>query len=249
MLKKSILIVACLLSITLVALIVVTNLAHADTANWARILKDDVYLYKTENIDQPLFILEKSYYVRVLQEFDSVLQVEVIPSNDVEFVPIVGYVIRSEVSMCVTPPVEPYYPAEVLTVTADSVDIKLSPVPSSTSILAALNLQPLYYYGKQENYGTTWYYVRYAGRFGYVDARAVSQPQVAFHPTPLPNTPSSTTPTTPDETPSDTTPVESSPTSEILLIAFVVLFAVGLTLALFLPGNFKKRNNVFEQDI
>ena len=249
MLKKSILIVACLLSITLLALIVVTNLAHADTASWARILKDDVYLYKTENTDQPLFILEKSYYVRVLQNLDSVLQVEVIPYNDAEFVPIVGYVNRNEVSMCATPPVEPYYPAITLTVTAESVDVKLSPVPSSTSILAALNLQPLYYYGKQENYGTTWYYVRYAGRFGYVDASAVSQPHVAPHPTPLPQTPASTVPTTPDNPPNDTTPVESSPTSEILLIAFVVLFAVGLMLALFLPGNIKKRNNVFEQDI
>ena len=249
MIKKSILIVACLLSLTLFALIIANNFAHAETASWARILKDGVYLYKTETVDQPLFVLEKSYYVSVLQDLDTVLQVEVIPNNDTEFVPIVGFVLRNEVSMCGTPPVEPYYPAEVLTVTADSADIKMSPVPSSTSIVAALNMQPLYYYGIQEYYGVTWYYVRYAGRFGYVDARSVSQPHVALHPTPLPQTPASTTPTTPDKPPEDTTPVETSPASEILLIAFVVLLAAGLTLALFLPGNIKKRNNVFEQDI
>ena len=249
MVKKSILVIACILSVTLFALIVVSNVAHAETANWARILKDDVYLYKTEDGDQPLFILEKSYYVHVIQDLDSILQVEVIPS-DSAFLPIVGYVYRNEVSLSTTPPTEPYYPAVKVTVTADSVELKLSPVPSSSAAVAVLNMQSMFYYGKRESYGLTWYYVRYAGKFGYVEASAVSQPNITLHPTPLPQTPASTTPTPPTDPPEDINPIDhSSPTSEILLIVFVVILAVGLMLALFLPGNVKKKSNIFEQDI
>ena len=41
---------------------------------------------------------------------------------------------------------------------------------------------------------------------------------------------------------------KGAPASEILLTVFVVVLAAGLTLALFLPGNTRKKK-VFEQDI
>ena len=253
MVKKSLLIVACLLSLTLCALILVTNVAEAsitetDAASWARIVKDDVYLYKSADVSKPLFVLEKSYYVQIVQELDGMYKVAVIPSanGDTDFVNIYGYVRRNDVSLCANPPVEPYYPAIKLNMTVNSTVLKEFDENASAQGWIVYNPEQMCYYGKHIIDGTTWYYVWCVNRVGYVEASAVSQPHVTLHPTPLPQT-ASTTPTTPDEEGDGKN--DKLPTSEILLIVFVVVLAVGLMLALFLPGNLKKRNNVFEQDI
>ena len=245
MFKKVVLIFAILLSL----LLSFGKIAHADTGEWARVLVDNVHLYAAQDTKQELFELEKSYYVSIIDSTESMFQVAVMPESTAEFVQIIGWVRRSDVSVC-SAPSAPCYPTVKLTVTADSVDLKLSPVPSASVSCAILNLQQVCYYGSVSSYGKIWYYVRYAGRFGYVEATAVSELNIPLHPTPLPQTPASTQPSTPstDITP-DPTPDNNSPASEILLIVFIVILAVGLTLALFLPGNFKKRNNVFEQDI
>ena len=236
------------------ALILVTNIAEAEsvydgtTADWARVLKDNVYLYKTSAVNEQLFALEKSYYVQIVRDLDSVLQVEIIP-DDTDFIRIIGYVRKNEVSLCSTPPITPYYPAVKVNV-RDSAVLKKFDNSTLVPVLAMFSNEQMQYYGKRVIDGVTMYYVQYAGRFGYVEASEVSSPQVTLHPTPLPQTPASTTPSTPSDDPVDNTPTEStSPTSEILLIVFVVVLAVGLMLALFLPGNLKKKSNVFEQDI
>ncbi|MCH5156345.1 MAG: hypothetical protein J1G02_00535 [Clostridiales bacterium] len=245
MFKKVVMIIAILLSLV----ISYGKVAYAEGETWARVIKDGVYLYTTADTNQQLFLLEKSYYVNVVYETEDMYQVAVMPQGSTEFVQVIGWVIKGEVTIS-SAPLEPVYPTEMLTVTADSVELKLSPTPSAQASCAVLNLQRVYYYGKINSYGKVWYYVRYAGRFGYLDASCVSQPNISLHPTPLPSTPASTVPQTPPSSDDVTDPPKSSsPTSEILLIAFVVLLAVGLTLALFLPGNVKKKSNVFEQDI
>lgn len=249
MVKKSVFVVVLLV----VAVIVtpVATVAQAETIGWARIVDDDVYLYSTADSDKKTFVLEKSYYVEILDEVDNMYFVAVM-QNDTDFPRITGYVYKSQVTLCSVIPIAPYYPTVRITVTGSSATLRLSPLPSASPVLTATNTQQLSYYGEIVSYGTTWYYVYYGGSFGYVEATSVSQPIVPLHPTPLPSKPAATTPSTPSTTePSeDPTPSSSSPTSEILLIVFVVVLAVGLTLALFLPGNVRKReSNVFEQDI
>ena len=230
--------------------------AHAigESSGWARIVKDYVYLYAEEESNKQMFMLEKSYYVRILDEGDKMLRVAVM-DNETNFPQITGYVKRTDVELCSVAPLAPYYPTVRLSVTADSAALRLSPSTSASLVITATNTQKVSYYGKVEN-GRDWYYVcfgdklgeKYSYSFGYVDVNCVSKPDIPLHPTPLVKEETPPTSTTPSETfdpaPSQTT----SPTSEILLIVFVVLLAVGLTLALFLPGNIKKRN-VFEQDI
>ena len=240
--KKIVLIVAILLSLMITCI----KLVYAETSEWARIVSDEVYLYADETGKQKLFQLAKSYYVNVIGRTNDMYQVAVMP-DDNDFVQVIGWAYISELTPCASMPVAPVYPTVKLTVTADSVELKLSPVPSANTTCAVLNMQQVCYYGKLTSYSKTWYYVRYAGRFGYVEASAVTAPNLPLHPTPLPNTPASTLPSTDNPTPPEN--VNSVPTSEILLIVFVVVLAVGLTLALFLPGNVKKRNNIFEQDI
>lgn len=244
MFKKIVLFFAILLSLVISC----GKIAYADTGEWARILTDNVHLYASADTKQELFELEKSYYVSIIDKTDTMYQVAVMPEHSSDFVQIIGWVRKSDVSLCATAPIEPTYPTEKLTVTTDSVDLKLSPVPSATTTCAILNMQQVCYYGTVSNYGKTWYYVRYAGRFGYVEANGVSTPDISLHPTPLPQTPANTTPTTPPD-PKPEKPESNAPTSEILLIVFIVVLAVGLTLALFLPGNVKKKDTVFEQDI
>ena len=222
--------------------------ALGESVGWARIVKDNVYLYAEAESSKQMFILEKSYYVEILDLGDTMLHVSVM-QNETNFPQITGYVKRSDVELCAIAPLTPYYPTVRLTVTADSAAVRLSPSTSAGTVITATNTQKVSYYGKLTN-DKNWYYVCFGDKFGYVDATALSNPNVPLHPTPIvtdDTPPASTTPT--DPTTDDPTPTQpSAPTSEILLIVFIVLLAVGLTLALFLPGNVKKRN-VFEQDI
>lgn len=241
-----------LLVMCLLLLLVCGNCAPAyalgEGSNWARIVKDNVYLYAEQESSKQMFMLEKSYYVQILDVSDNMLHVSVM-QNEANFPQITGYIKRTDAELCTVAPLTPYYPTVRLTVTADSAALRLSPSTSADVVITATNTQKVSYYGKLEN-DKKWYYVCFGDKFGYVDVNSVSAPNIELHPTPLPNTQEIPTVTNPTDTdPSDPAPAErSSPTSEILLIVFVVLLAVGLTLALFLPGNVK-RKSVFEQDI
>ena len=245
MLKK--IVAALLLCWWLTCCADVSCAALAETVSFARITEDDVYLFASESDDQRLFVLEKSYYLQIQAETDRMYFVYIM-QNEEDFPLISGYVYKSQVSDCLSAPVAPLYPTEKIAVLGGSAPLRQSPTPSALPVITAVNTQKLSYYGSIVNYGTTWYYVYYGGKFGYVDAETVSAPQISPHPTPLPSRPAVTTPSE-TEPPTTETPTEPTPTSEILLIVFVVVLAVGVTLALFLPGNLKKKNAVFDQDI
>lgn len=241
---KKLIVCCAILSIILVC----PETAFADTGSWVRIVDDDVHLYATPDGSKITFTLEKTYYAYVISQTDDMYCVTIM-QNQPDFPQITGYVRKSQVKLCEIAPLTPYYPTVKITVNGDSAAIKLSPVPSSDTVITATNTQQLSYYGTTVYYGQTWYYVYYAGKFGYVNAQSVTQPVITPHPTPLPNSNPQVTPQPPDDSPTDTNQPQKSPASEILLIAFVAVFAVGITLAMFLPGNSQKRDGVFEQDL
>ncbi len=247
MLKKSLIVLAMLLSVVLTAMTLTAEFAHAEGERWVRVVDDDVLLYSSYDGKKQFFVLEKSYYLQILDETDNMYFVTLMP-NEEDFPKITGYVYKNSVKLCDVPPLTPYYPTEKLTVTGGSAAIKLLPLNSSETILTAMNTQKMSYYGRLVSYGTTWYYVYFGKEFGYVESTSVSKPNVPLHPTPLPQKPVNAAPSD-EEKPSEQDKQEGAPASEILLIVFVVVLAVGLTLALFLPGNIKKKTTVFEQDI
>lgn len=221
--------------------------AFAETeVTWVRIVDDGVRLYANSDNSKAIFELAKSYYLEVWGEENGMYLVSVMQNTD-GFLQITGYVWKAEVEPCDEPPVAPYYPTEKITVTSDSVQLKLSPVPSAETIVTVTNTQKLNYYGELTSYGEKWFYVYYCGKFGYISADGVTKPVIKLHPTPLTQEvvvpPTPTTPETPVE-PSE----PSGNVSEIFLIIFVVLLAAGICLALFLPGNIKKRD-VYDKDI
>ena len=240
--------IALLLAYFTFAVVAAPTCAVAETTEWVRVVDEGVFLYANNYSSKVVCILEKSYYLQVISEADTMLFVTIMGANSA-FPAISGYVWTSQVKQCKNAPQTPYYPTETVTVNTDSAAVKLSPVPSADTLVVATNTQRLSYYGQIISYGETWYYVYYGGKFGYVRAQSVTSPNVSPHPTPI----ETTTPVV-NPTPTEPEPQPEEPTkttgAEIVLIVFVVLLAVGLALAVILPGNTNKRkNNVFDQDI
>lgn len=218
------------------------------TYGWARVEKDNVNLYATPTSSKIIVTLEKSYYLEILDETNNMLFVSVMENKD-GFTKICGYVYTNEVKLIDEQPLSPLYPTVKLIVTADSAPLKLSPVPSAETVVIATNTQSLFYYGKIYNYNKTWYYVSYAGKFGYVESTTVNAPNIVLHPTPLTVDKPVVAPVTDtDEEEIVEKQTSTTPTAEILLLIFVVLLGLGMSLALFLPGNVKN-SNVFDADI
>ncbi len=218
--------------------------AIAQEVSWVRITKNSVLLYATQEATKGMFLLEKSYYLEVISQLEDMYFVSLM-DNSLDFPQITGYVFKKDVELCETAPITPYYPQEILTVCSHSATIKLTPNPSAEVLLTATNTQQVSYYGTIVSYKKTWYYVKYADTFGYVESDMVTQPNIQLHPMPLvkPTVPVEETPTTPTEQ----QPTENiSPTAEVILIVFVALLALAITFALFLPV---KTKGVFEQDI
>lgn len=243
--------VCCAFACVMCAVICMPVAVHAETsAGWVRVTNDNVCLYATAESSKILFQLPKSYYLRVLSEEGSLLLVSVM-ENETNFPQITGYVWLSEVEICDEAPETPYYPTERITVDADSAQLKLTPTPSSETIIVITNSQKMSYYGSVTSYGQTWYYVYFCGKFGYVSADNVTEPTIDLHPTPLskdveviPDTTDTTTNAdtdcqTDNETDNQASNIASD--TEIVLIIFVALLALGICLALFLPGNLKKK--------
>lgn len=215
--------------------------------SWVRVVDDNVRLFANCENSKAVFELQKSYYLQVLGEENGMYLVSVM-QNENGFPQITGYVWKAEVEDCDQPPVPPYYPTERVTVSTDSAQIKLSPVPSAETVLTVTNTQKVSFYGEITSYNQTWYYVYYGGRFGYVLADCVTKPAISLHPTPLRQQPVVAPPDNEDPAPSTDDDKTESNVTEIFLIVFVVVLAVGICLALFLPGNVKKRE-VFDKDI
>ncbi len=243
----------CICFVFLCLMCVLPSCANAQSVEWVRVVDENVCLYANAESSKVLFQLPKSYYLHVLEEENELYLVSVM-ENQVDFPQIVGYVWKTEVEICEETPVAPYYPTEKITVNADSAQLKLTPTPNSSTVITVTNSQKMSYYGQVTSYSQIWYYVCFHGKFGYVSADNVTKPVIALHPTPIVTEvvapPSPTTPTDVDNNPTDETPQQPNvtTTSEIVLIIFVALLAVGICVALFLPGNLKKKD-VFDKDI
>lgn len=243
---KTICAIACVIICMLLAL---PAQAFAETTvQWVRVVDDEVRLYANCDSSKAICKLQKSYYLQVWGEENGMFLVSIM-QNAEGFPQITGYVWKAEVEICEKTPVLPYYPTEKLTVNTDSAQLKLSPVPSAETVITVTNTQKVNFYGEINSYGQTWYYVCYCGKFGYVIANCVTQPVIALHPTPL-ATAVVVPPTPPDETPAEPIDSTGGGTTEIVLIIFVAVLAVGISLALFLPGNLKKRDkDMFDSEI
>lgn len=220
--------------------------AFAEGGEWARVVRTDTYLYATEDCSKQTFALEKSYYVEILDTLERTFFVRV-DCQDKQFPVICGYVLKNEVRVVEDVPQNPLYPTEKLVVSGASANLRLAPTPSSDAVVVATNTQKVCYYGTISNYGKSWYYVYFAGQFGYVLAEEVTTPKVQLHPVAI-DIPQNVPTLAPADDGEDTTTEQPiSPTAEIILTVFVSLLALAITFSLFLPVKSKKQ--VFDGDI
>ncbi len=230
----------------LVCCALVPNYAFAEGGQWARVVRIETYLYATEDCSKQIFALEKSYYMEILDTLEKTYFVRV-DCQDKQFPVICGYVLKNEVHVVDDVPQDPLYPTEKLVVNGSSACIRLSPTPSADTIIVATNTQKVCYYGTIINYGKSWYYVYFAGQFGYVLAEEVTSPKVELHPVAI-DIPQNVPTVAPIDDVDDTqTEQPISPTAEIILTVFVSLLALAITFSLFLPVKSKKQ--VFDGDI
>lgn len=220
--------------------------AYAEGVEWARIVRTETYLYATEDCSKQTFALEKSYYVEILDTLERTYFVRV-DCQDKQFPVICGYVLKNEVRVVDDVPQDPLYPTEKLVVSGASTSLRLAPTPSSDAVVVATNTQKVCYYGTITNYGKNWYYVYFAGQFGYVLAEDVTEPKIQLHPVAIdiPQNVPTVAPTDDVEDADAEQPI--SPTAEIILTVFVSLLALAITFSLFLPVKSKKQ--VFDGDI
>lgn len=222
------------------------QVCHAEEAKWARVTREDTYLYATEDCSKQMFQLEKSYYVEILEEQTKTYFVKV-DCLDKSFPPLCGYVLKNEVRLTADIPDAPLYPTEKLVVKGNAAMLRLTPTPSAEVIVVATNTQKVCYYGNAAGYGKNWYYVYFAGEFGYVLADEVTSPNIDLHPTPIDIVVDVPTVAPPTDSPTKEPNQAISPTAEVILTVFVSLVALAITFSLFLPV--KSQKQVFDGDI
>ena len=216
---------------------------------YLRVLDDGVALYTNAETKKITCLLEKSYYLAVLDDVDNFYKVEIM-GKDASFPKIVGFVDKNSVAICDSVPVDPMYPTVSITVSQSSAQIRFSPLESAEILLVATNTQQMSYYGSYvDSNQTLWYYVYFNGYFGYVKSIDVTKPQIQLHPTPLPQ------PILPSEPPKEpteqiqpNTPTTVDGTNEVLLIAFAGILATALTCALFLPKQSDKSKSFYTEN-
>ena len=236
-----------MLAVVLLCCALLPNFAYAEGATWARVVRDDTHLFATEDCSKQMFALEKSYYVEILETLDKTYFVRV-DCNDKQFPAICGYVLKNEVRLFDDVPQNPLYPTIRVVVNTDSAVVRLAPTPSAEVVVVATNTQKVCYYGKVTNYGKLWYYVYFAGDFGYILAEDVTSPNVPLHHIPIDIPQDVPVVAPPADDVVDQTPQEViTPTAEIILTVFVSLLALAITFSLFLPVKNKKQ--VFDGDI
>ena len=215
----------------------------AENIEWVRIVNDQTCLYSSPTKTNVLCTLEKSYYLKVLDQVGVMYLVEFM-DNSIGFPKILGYVDVAEVEIA-TQPLLPTYPKVTITVVGGGATIYVAPTTNSQAIYTATNNQQLNFYGQMVVDGQLWYFVWYAQQLGYVKSNFTTSPNIPLHPTPL-------TPELPDPevVPPEIEYEEPLPQNNFtnwLLIGLVVLLATTLCMALFLPSK-KKQQPVYFED-
>ena len=139
----------------------------AESSFYAKIQKDDVYMYATANTSSPLFIIPKTYFVKITAEENGCYLAQ--------YRDIVGYVKKEEVTPMNGTPLTPFYIEEFRAFLPNGTGLYANPDLNSSSQL--LTIPYLYsnltFYGNIygnsiPNKSNNWYYCKYEDQYGYV---------------------------------------------------------------------------------
>lgn len=142
------------------------------TSGYAKILTNDCYLLDSPNESSHLFLLEQSYFVKVVEVYDSIFY-------KIKYLEFDGYVEKSKVGFVEEYPKEPFLTG----ITFDIYDLanvcmrsSAKTIPTDSNILCTINVstKDLTYYGKcvgeeaMSGLGNVWYYCAFEDENGKV---------------------------------------------------------------------------------
>lgn len=254
---KKLLLLPVLLAALLLPLTAAPKSAYAYRAEYGqltvRILADDVYLYRNALVsdENKMFLLTKSYYLIAYEIGDSLFYEVEYQSTQDGYIPTMGYVLKSQVTLSEDTP-ELIFPK----ITASAVTnemVRSTPSDSSPVLACTTAGQSLLIYGflPLED-GTRYAFVRYGSKVGYIRAESLDIAAITPHPNPLPTpdppdvdpggdeTPGGDNTTDPDPEPSTDTPVFDTK-MQIILIVAIVIPALFIAYLMFRPGRKNKQ--------
>ena len=187
-----------------------------ETARYARILDEEVYFYERAEAESGLFVLPRTYFVRITGEEGNYYAAEYRTGSAA----LQGYCLKSQVELVDYVPETPYllYDTEV-TFTVGSADL---PDGFFTEYTVSAAFYGTFYYGS-----SVFYYVNLGGEFGYVPAGAcppLDYPENTEHM-------QAETPETPQESGGNANVVN------IILICALSVAGIGAVYFLFRPAK------------
>ncbi|MDD4003219.1 MAG: hypothetical protein PHE12_03400, partial [Clostridia bacterium] len=225
--------------------------ALAPKAGFARVLEENVMLYRTPQLseDKIFFTLPKTYYLKIIDlnvEGDC-YQAEY-QANENGYVNIIGYVKKEQVTVWDKQPGEPLYPeisAQALSYAPVYQNAAISEIKVNVFSGQTVKLYGSVYNAEED---ILYFYVLYANYEGYVQASMFNITLPPNHSDPLPTPPPEDTPP-PEETASPTNSPNPSGTQDdrdslvqILLIAAICIPALIIVYLMFRPSKKTRRN-------
>ena len=230
---------AIILLAILVAAVGVPALAYAEEGTYLEIDRDGVYLYDNTLVTPPLFVIPRTYYVKVVDpNYASGFWI-------VEYNGVRGLIKISDVSGKTTTDVEsPYYTATTVSAYPDTFLYEKPNFESKTQVKAyGLNL--LYLgktKGEQHNYGTdTWFAVSYTDHVYFIHSAMTANLNLLessfapVHPNSVKE--ASATPSESEETSTEKAPSDGFDLVRLLLIIGMIVPIVIVLFLLFRPGR------------
>jgi hypothetical protein len=239
--------------------------AYAETPAYARILKDNVYLYKNSSLLEADIVCElyRTYYVVVLGESGGAYEVEYFGEAD-GYTTLTGWASKEELTAWADPTL-PLFP-NIDAMASDNILLYKSAAKSSAANGTVLEGQSVKCYGRVYNAAEGGYYFLVkigAARIGYLQAEYLNVTYPEPHPDPLP-----APPTASPEPPASLTPApnatppaagcafldggENDTLLQIVLIAAICVPALLIVYLLFRPSKRGKRKyknyNYYDDD-
>ncbi|MBQ3234794.1 MAG: hypothetical protein IJA97_01375 [Clostridia bacterium] len=204
----------------------------AQTDSYARILSNSIYIYQDQSLQEPMFAVPYSYYVKVEERTDGVVRVSY---GDGDYPKIYGFMKESELSFVDYVPTSPY---SVIKVSTDISDILWSDAELKTPYFNVPKNEILYYYGEIEKNDVVTCFVYYSKKLGYVDKASLNPFSITPNPDPLPEIDGEQ-----EENPPDTeSATKINPLGEhiqVIIIVGISIVSISVVYFLFKPSKNK----------
>ncbi len=171
-----------LISVTLPIYILISFIkispVNAESENYARILTTDAVVYQDANLQDPIFTLPYSYYVKIENYASTSIKISFGLSDGV-YPQIIGYVNADKITPVDYVPIRPYPQVKIST---DVSDVLFNDFEQKKPYFNVPKDEVMYYYGEIKNQDITLCFVYYLKKLGYVDKSSINPFSVPLHP-------------------------------------------------------------------